>query len=241
MKKKISKVFGTVITAGLAAGATMSALAYEAGDIIVRAGYANVSPNDDSDPLAVPALDISAIPGTSVEVDSGSALGITIGYMLTSTLGIELLAATPFEHDIEAVVDGEKADVGSAKHLPPTLSLVWYPMGEGNSALQPYLGVGVNYTTFFEEDVDSEVESVASDLAGIPINLDLELEDSWGLAAQIGVDYSLNDKWHLNASVRWIDINTEAELSMSGVGDIITVDDVEIDPVVYQLNVGYTF
>ena len=241
MKKTINKAIGAVIAAGLATGVIMPALAYEAGDIIVRAGYANVSPNDDSDPLAVPALDISAIPGTSVEVDSGSALGLTIGYMLSSTLGVELLAATPFEHDIEAVVDGDKANVGSAKHLPPTLSLVWYPMGESSSALQPYVGVGVNYTTFFQEDVDSEVEAVASDLAGIPINLELELEDSWGMAAQVGVDYSLNDKWHLNASVRWIDINTEAELSMSGVGKIITVDDVEIDPIVYQLNIGYTF
>ena len=241
MKKTINKAIGAAIAAGLATGVIMPALAYEAGDIIVRAGYANVSPNDDSDPLAVPALDISAIPGTSVEVDSGSALGLTIGYMLSSTLGVELLAATPFEHDIEAVVDGDKANVGSAKHLPPTLSLVWYPMGESSSALQPYVGVGVNYTTFFQEDVDSEVEAVASDLAGIPINLELELEDSWGMAAQVGVDYSLNDKWHLNASVRWIDINTEAELSMSGVGKIITVDDVEIDPIVYQLNIGYTF
>ncbi len=54
------------------------------------------------------------------------------------------------------------------------------------------------------------------------------------------MDYALTERWHLNASVRWIDIDTEAEIT-SALGTTITVDDLEIDPWVYQLNIGYRF
>ena len=243
MKKKISKAVGVVVAAGLMAGATQ-ALAYEAGDIIVRAGYANVAPDESSDGIAVPALGIDPISGTEAEVDSGSALGLTVSYMLSSTLGIELLAATPFEHDITADLGSDgKVDAGSTKHLPPTLSVVWYPMGDGDSAIQPYLGAGLNYTTFFQEDVDGDLEALTGVLAGAsgPVPLDLKLDDSWGIALQVGVDYAVNEKWHVNASVRWIDIETDAKFTNDDLGTVITVDNVEIDPMVYQLNIGYTF
>lgn len=230
--KHLSKTIGPLIAVGLTGGA-VQALAYEAGDIVVRAGYAHVAPNDDSDDIVLLG---SALPGTHVNVDDGAALGITAGFMFSPSWGLELLAATPFEHDIEADLSSValgSVDAGSAKHLPPTLSLVWYPMTGNNSAFQPYLGAGINYTTFFSEDVDRQLENV------VGASLDLELEDSWGPAAQIGFDYALNEKWHVNGSIRWIGIDTEAKIKAGGT--VITVDDVQIDPIVYQLNLGYTF
>ena len=68
----------------------------------------------------------------------------------------------------------------------------------------------------------------------------LKLDNSFGAAVQAGVGYQINENWHLNAAIRWIDINTDATFT-SALGDTITVDDVEIDPFVYQINVGYTF
>ena len=76
--------------------------------------------------------------------------------MLTNTWGVELLAATPFEHDI--TIKGAPVDAGSTKHLPPTLTVMWYPMGGSDSRFQPFVGAGVNYTYFWDEDADKELE-----------------------------------------------------------------------------------
>ena len=48
---------------------------------------------------------------------------ITGEYFLKDNLGIEVLAALPFQHDINVVGVGK---VGSTKHLPPTVSLQYY-------------------------------------------------------------------------------------------------------------------
>lgn len=232
-------------------------LAYEAGEIFIRAGSVTVAPDESSDGLAVPALDgvngfdgFAEIGGTGVEVDDNTQLGLTINYMLTGSLGLELLAATPFTHDITADLGGlGKVDAGETKQLPPTLSLVWYPMGS-NGKISPYVGAGINYTVFFEEDVSSDLEAGLSGVADAvtgtsvglpsPVPLDLELDNSLGLAFQAGVDVALDEKWFLNASVRWIDIDTEAKIT-SALGTTVTVDNIEIDPLVYQVNVGYRF
>lgn len=173
------------------------AFAYEQGDWVIKAGAANVDPKSDS-----------GIQGVTVEDDT--QLGLTITYMLKSQLGLELLASTPFDHDI--TVAG--STVGSAKHLPPTLSVQYYPLSP-ESALQPYVGLGVNYTIFFDE-------------SGIVEDLD----NSLGMSYSAGVNYDINETMLVNFSVWKIDI--ESELNGSGV-------DVEIDPTVMSVNVGYRF
>ena len=40
-------------------------------------------------------------------------------------------------------------NLGETKHLPPTLSVLYY--FDTNSAIKPYMGVGINYTIFFED------------------------------------------------------------------------------------------
>lgn len=90
------------ITIAMAAAAALfnSALhAHETGDWIVRAGYAAVDPRDSSSDLKVNG---SGIGGTGVGVDGAAALGLTVSYIVAPHFGIELLAATPFKHDITA-------------------------------------------------------------------------------------------------------------------------------------------
>ena len=68
---------------------------------------------------------------------------------------------------------------------------------EASSAFQPYVGIGVNYTAFFDEGVSSDLEAAFG-------SGDLELDDSIGLAAQVGFDYAIDEHWLLNASVWYI-------------------------------------
>ena len=206
--------------------------AHQAGDFIVRAGAATVAPNEDSGNLK---LDGVKVGGTKATVDSDTQLGLAFAYMITDHVGIELLAATPFQHEVSvkglgAGLDGKLADI---KHLPPTLSLQYYPMDAG-SKFQPYAGIGINYTLFFDEDLSSNRKAQGFS--------NMKMKNSVGLAGQLGVDYMVSDNLLVNASVWYVDINTEASIdgpSALGVGK--TKVDVDIDPWVYMVGLGYKF
>lgn len=183
-----------------------AANAYEQGDWLVRVGAGHVDPKSSN--------------GLVASVDSGSALVFNGTYFFTPNLGFEILAATPFSHDIKLAADGTK--VGETKHLPPTFSLQYH--FDTQSAFRPYVGAGLNYTLFFDEETTGPLDG-----------LSLKLDDSLGLAAQVGADFDISDTMFLNFDLRWIDINTDAELDGS------PLEEVEIDPMVYSLTLGWKF
>lgn len=216
----------------LALSTPLVAQAHEPGDFIVRAGAARVVPNEDSGNVK---LDGTKVSGTKATVDNSTQLGLTFAYMITNHIGVELLAATPFSHTVSvkglgAGLDGKLADV---KQLPPTLSLQYYPM-DSASKFQPYVGVGLNYTKFFDTDLSGTRKQEGFS--------NLKLKDSVGFAGQVGMDYMLTDRIMLNASVWYVDIDTKASVdgpSALSVGK--TKVDVDIDPWVYMVGVGYKF
>lgn len=223
----------SLFTASLLALAVAApfANAFEAGDIIVRAGAVTVDPQEDSSDID---LNGAPLTGNTATLDSDTQLGLNFAYMVTDNIGIELLAATPFSHSVGvkgAVVQGlvPSGKLADIKHLPPTLSAVYYPLDK-TSAFQPYAGIGINYTTFFDENLSSEAEGVGFS--------NLELDDSWGLAYQLGMDYMLTDNVMLNAQVRYIDIDTEATANLGA--NKVKVD-VDVDPFVYMVGLGYKF
>lgn len=220
----------SVLAAGAALGVMPMAEAYQAGDMILRVGAVSVQPDDSSSALS---LNGTRLAGTGVSVDSDTQLGITGTYMLTDYLGLSLLAATPFQHDIKADLGGASVKAGDTKHLPPTLTLQYYPMPTG-STFQPYIGGGLNYTTFFSESVSSQLEGALGQNNG-----KMELDDSWGLAFNAGFDYRLSENWSVGAAVWYIDIDTTAKLKFDS-GARVKVD-VDIDPWVYMLSLGYKF
>jgi outer membrane protein len=204
------------------------ATAFEQGDMILRAGFATVSPDDSSSNIVV-GSDL----GVNVAVDNNTQLGLNIAYFLTNNINVELLAATPFVHDVNFGVSdplGTGDQLGEVTHLPPTITVNYY-FNDASSKFQPYIGAGLNYTIFFDEEFTS-----ANDAAGLK---DLSLDNSFGLAAQVGADYMLNDKWFINGSIRWIDIDTEASFNLNGAEG--SVDSIEIDPWVYSVTLGYRF
>lgn len=215
------------------------AFAYEKGDWIIRAGLASVQPNDDSTPLTLNGTELSqlglGLPRTEASVESNEQLGITLTHMLSQNWGIGLLVATPFSHDVNADALGVKA--AEVKHLPPTLTAQYYFNG-GNSSFQPFIGAGINYTVFFDEESDSQLNTALAGL-GATGNADVDLDSSVGLALEAGFDYRLDDNWLLNLSVWYTDIETTANFETPGLGTIST--DVDIDPWVILGSFGYSF
>lgn len=237
----MKKVLGVAVCLAMGIGAA-SVQAYEKGDWILRAGLTTVAPNSSSDDINLPTGLVA-----EAEVNSDTQLGIIPAYMITDSLAIEILAATPFEHDVKAVgkgaIEGTKVAAGSTKHLPPTVSVQWYPRA-GQTGWQPYIGLGVNYTVFFDEDTDGELVGLLGDLTGGAVDgASLDLEESWGLAAQAGADIPLNDNWSVNLAVWYLDIQTEAEVTATagGAAAAVVEFDVDIDPWVYNIGVAYKF
>jgi outer membrane protein len=215
MNKKItlSLVAVSLLTVGLSFGAA----AHQAGDIIVRAGVAMVAPNESSPVVANIA---------EFGVDSDVQLGLNFGYMLTDNIGIELLAASPFSHDVSL---GELGKIADSKQLPPTLVAQYY-FGDPQSVLRPYIGLGVNFTNFYDNEFTQEAKDLGLE--------NLSLSNSWGFAAQVGLDYQIDKKWLVNASVWYAKISTDLSFDMGA--DHVVVD-TDIDPWVYMVSVGYTF
>jgi outer membrane protein len=206
-----------------------NAMAYEKGDLVVRVGVTNVSPNDDASNIFADGADL----GVSLNVGNDTQLGVNFAYFVTDNINIEVLAATPFKHDVNfSVADplGTGNKLGEVTHLPPSITANYYFM-DGSSAFQPYVGAGVNFTIFFDEKFTN-----ANDTAGLT---DLELDNSFGLTAQFGADYKIDEIWHVNASVRWLDIDTEANFKLGSASG--NVSDIQIDPTVITVSLGYTF
>lgn len=196
---------------------------------IVRLRGIHISPDDNSGNIAV---DGTALGGTGVGVDEDTTPEIDITYMLTRNIGIELILATS-NHTVTARGTPVAAldEVINTDVLPPTLTLQYHFNPQGT--VRPYIGIGVNYTQFYDEKVRGPL-----DIPGSKVRLD----SSWGLAAQLGVDYMLQDNWFINADIKYIKIDSTAKFtdtSASASGDVEV--DVDIDPIVVGLGFGKRF
>jgi outer membrane protein len=182
-----------------------STAAVEQGDWLVRIGAHNVDPKSNNHDI--------------VEVDSGAMLTFNTTYMFRQHWGVELLAALPFSHDIDLVGGGKVAET---KQLPPTASLQYH--FAPNSTIRPYVGVGMNLTLFFDEQTSGALDGT-----------NLSLGTSVGVAAQVGVDVDVSDRWYVNADVRYMNIETKAKLDGASLGDV------KINPWLYGVSLGYRF
>jgi len=226
MKKSMTGLLAAAVTTALLGASTASA--YDQGNFIVRAGAAGVYPTGESD-------DFDGL-GT-VEADSAWSLGLSFSYMATDNIGVSLLGAWPFEHDIDGK-DGalETLDtVAETKHLPPTLTLQ-YHFDLANKKIHPFVGAGLNYTYFFDEETKGDLGAAGADI---------DIDNSWGWALEAGIDYELENNWLVGAQVFYISIEPEADVTNipDGSGGTFDVNntDVEIDPWVVMFSVGRKF
>ena len=224
-------LFATSLLALAIAAPTVQA--HQAGDIIVRAGAVTVQTHESTSNIKLDRPGYANLGGKAT-LGNDTQLGLNFAYMVTDNIGIELLAATPFSHDVSikgtagGIADGK---LGSLKHLPPTLSAVYYPLDKA-SAFQPYVGAGINYTWFFDEKVGSSATAGGFD--------NFRVNNSWGWAAQVGADYMLTDNIMINGQIRYIDIDTTAYVNNNALSVRAKVD-VDVNPYVYMLGLGYKF
>ena len=199
-----------VLAISLAAIAVVSSQAMaQESPWLIRGRVVNISPANSSDPVAgVGASDrITVSKKTIPELD--------ISYFFSPNLSAELVLTYPQKHDV--YLDG--SNIGTFKHLPPTLSAQYHFVP--NADINPYLGLGVNYTNI------SQVHLLGG-------NGGLE-SGSFGLSLQAGVDFKIDKNWSVNFDVKKVQIRSDVTLSG------VKVSAVKIDPVLVGIGVGYRF
>ena len=213
----------------LLAALMLTAVPVEAGDWQVRLRAINVAPDDSSSAVRSNGVDI---PGTGVSVDDDTVPELDITYFFRPNWGLELILATS-KHNVSA--EGGLSGLGEiveANVLPPTLLLQYHFAPDAK--VRPYVGLGVNYTLFFDEDASASFENAAGGSTSV------DLDESLGLAGQVGVDIGLAEDWFLNLDLKVIDLDTEATLRTPGPLGTVEVD-VDINPVIFGVGVGRRF
>ncbi|MDR3463830.1 MAG: OmpW family outer membrane protein [Beijerinckiaceae bacterium] len=150
---------------------------------------------------------------------------LDIGYYFTKNIAAQLVCCLS-PHNV--FLDGgalNGVQASRALLFPPTLLLQYHFTDFG--AIQPYAGVGVNYTHFFGTTPNSALLSSVS------------IKDSWGVAAQLGVDYVLDRNWALNLDAKWILIDPTVQATT--VGGVALNGRANINPVLVSAGIVYRF
>jgi outer membrane protein len=198
MKKHI------VMAAILAAGSVTGAYAQASGEspwmVRVRSVHLDSS-NKDSTPL-----------GLSINNKTFGEVDVT--YFLSPNLAAELVLTTPQKQTVYA----NGSEIGSFKHLPPSLLLQYH--FTDLQGIKPYVGAGINYTHF-------------SDVS-LPAGVSLD-SHSWGWAFQAGLDIPLDRNWSINLDVKKAYIRSDIYAAGSSIGRL------RVDPILYAVGLGYRF
>lgn len=170
----------------------------------VRVGVHNIDPAGGTSHTAAGDITVDSKVGPTLNLD----------YRICSYLTLDVLGALPFTQDIK--LNGTR--VGSTRHLPPTVTLQYHPLAD--SAIDPFVGVGVNRTFFFNESLPGA---------------NLQLSNTWGFTAQGGVDWKFARSWVAGVDLRYIQIEPNASVNGTPIGKV------KINPLAYGLSVGYRF
>lgn len=214
-----------IIVATLVATALAQPAHAEAGDVLVRLRGIVVAPNEDSGGI------LPGFPGEGVSVDNAVAPEVDVTWMASDHIGFELIAATT-KHTASGV-SGTTGGIGpltSTWVLPPTLTVQYHPIARG--PVRPYVGVGVNYTLFYSEDPSDALESAVGETR-------VSMSDSFGWAAQAGVDIDIGRNLFLNLDVKYIDIDSTATLRTANAGTQRVR--MNLDPFVFGVGLGTRF
>lgn len=175
----------------------------------IRARAIHINPADKSDPVG------GGGPADQITVSSKTIPEIDITYFLSPNVAAELILTYPQKHDV--ALSG--ANIGTFKHLPPTLTLQYHftPAAQ----VSPYVGAGVNYTRIGSV----KLLNGAGDLENHSI----------GLALQAGVDFKIDKNWSINLDVKKVQIRSDVYVGGA------KVSAVKVDPVLIGVGVGYRF
>lgn len=158
--------------------------------------------------------------GLGLSIDDKVIPEVDVSYFVTPQFAVELVLTYPQKHTISS----NGVEIGSLKHLPPTLTAQYHVTTLG--AFKPYVGAGLNYTRFSDVQFNPAVQ------AALQPSID---KNSFGWALQAGFDWALNDRVVLNLDIKKVQIRTD----VSSFG--VKAGEFKVDPLLVGVGVGYRF
>lgn len=184
-----------------------------AGDMVLGLGVIGVLPQSGGN---------TTIGGTP-EASDAATPQLDLTYFFTPNLAVNVIAATS-RHDVSVQNTAiGNVELGRVWALPPTVTLQYHPLPA--SRFSPYLGLGVNYTVFYGEG-GSRTPPVTH----------VDVENSWGLAFNVGVDYEVAPNWLMNFDVKRIMMRPDVSVNHGAIRG-----ETELDPWVVGVAVRYRF
>ena len=158
--------------------------------------------------------------GLDLSINNKIIPEIDFSYFFTPQIAAELVLTYPQKQKIRA----GGTEIGSLKHLPPTLTAQYHFTALG--AFKPYVGAGLNYTRFSSVSFDPAVQAALQ--PGVKKN-------SFGLALQLGFDYEIVKNTYLNVDVKKVQIRTDISSFGAQVGTF------KVDPWLVGVGIGRRF
>jgi outer membrane protein len=215
MIKKVIIAAGSLALAALGTTGTAAAGDYN-GDFMVRIGGSVVAPDASG---SVTQLGVGAIAGSDADVSTEVIPSLTLTYFFHKNFAVELFCCfAKHEADAKGSISG-LGEVADFWIFPPALTLQYHFDSRGG--FKPYVGAGIQYIHFFNED--SRYGSV-------------DIDSAVGFTLQAGVDVELGRGWYLNADVKKTWLDTEVHWR-----DADLRADVDVDPWIFSANIGYRF
>lgn len=201
----------------------------------VRVGVAHLDPDGNTSFAHVAPAPLSSL-GT--EISKENLLYFSFAKDIHPQLEIEFAAGLPPTHDASIRVSPDVPGVGQfdgrvlarIRQVAPNLYLN-YKFGDAQSAWRPFVGLGVNYTRLSPR----AVSAIGSNIGNL---VNLKVGSSWGLAAQAGVAYRIDERWSVQASVATFRVKSRITVQAGGVERGVTM---RMNPVAAAVGVGYNF
>jgi outer membrane protein len=228
-----------ILSAALAAAAmslcgAAPALADDVPSNSARIGLYSVFYHVKADDLSGPYVP----PGANIDANNVNTLYLGYVRRLSSHFDAELTLGYP---PLQKTTGKGPATLGSvpyngqviatARWLAPTV-LVEYMFFEENSKWRPYIGAGVNYTTFYDRDSTAQGNAAS----GGPTKL--SLTSSVGPVGTAGLAYNIAHNWNLYASYSISQVRTKLNADTAGV---IRTTHISFGPQALVVAVGYSF
>jgi outer membrane protein len=221
-------------TAAVSLYGAAPALADDVPSNSARIGLYSVFFHVSADDLSGPYVP----PGANIEAKNVETLYLAYVRRLSPHFDVELAMGYP---PLQKTVGKGPATLGSvpydgqviatARWLAPTL-LVEYKFLSENSKWRPYIGAGVNYTTFYDRDSTAQGNAAS----GGPTKI--SLTPSWGVAGTVGLAYNVKNNWNLYASYSASQVKTKLTADTA---DVIRTTHISFGPQALVVAVGYSF
>lgn len=231
--KSVPVAFVT-LTAAAALGHSTAARADDVPSNTLRVGLYEIFYHVSADNLQGPFVP----PGVNLDVKNTQTAYFAYVRRLNSYLDLEVAFGIPPKTKTEGKgpatlgsVPYNGQTIATSKWLSPSILLEYKFLSE-SSLLRPYVGVGVNYTNFY----DRQVTAAGQAATGGPTRL--SLTSSVGPLGTVGLKYQASSHWQVIASYSIGRVNSDLKIETAGE---IRTTRIKFGPQAFVIAAGYSF